>query len=67
MDSFFVSWAGPTLINAALANIDRRSPLKYFLSSLPKIDAQRSRHLSGVLFVPKLLAASGTPVLHWPQ
>jgi hypothetical protein len=34
MDSFFVGWGGLALINAALANIDGRSPLKYFLGSL---------------------------------
>ena len=34
MDTFFVGWGGLALINAALANIDRRSPLKYFLGSL---------------------------------
>ena len=32
--SFFVGWGGLALINAALANIDRRGPLKYFLASL---------------------------------
>ena len=32
--SFFVGWGGLALINAALANIDRRGPLKYFLGSL---------------------------------
>lgn len=34
MESFFVGWGGLALINAAFANIDRRSPLKYFLGSL---------------------------------
>jgi hypothetical protein len=34
MDTFFVGWGGLALINAALANIDRRSPLRYFLGSL---------------------------------
>jgi hypothetical protein len=34
MDTFFVGWGGLALINAALANIDGRSPLKYFLGSL---------------------------------
>ena len=34
MDTFFVGWGGLALINAALANIDGRSPLKYFLASL---------------------------------
>lgn len=34
MDTFFVGWGGLALINAALANIDRRGPLKYFLASL---------------------------------
>ena len=33
-DYYFVSWGGLALINAALANIDGRSPLKYFLGSL---------------------------------
>jgi hypothetical protein len=31
---YFVGWGGLALINAALANIDRRSPLKYFLGSV---------------------------------
>ena len=35
MDTFFVGWGGLALINAALANIDGRSPLRYFLGSLP--------------------------------
>jgi hypothetical protein len=34
MTGYFVGWGGLALINAALANIDRRSPLKYFLGSL---------------------------------
>ena len=34
MDIYFVGWGGLALINAALANIDRRAPLKYFLGSL---------------------------------
>jgi hypothetical protein len=34
MDTFVVGWGGLALINAALANIDRRGPLKYFLGSL---------------------------------
>lgn len=34
MTGYFVSWGGLALINAALANLDRRSPLKYFLGSL---------------------------------
>ena len=34
MDTFFVGWGGLALINAALANIDGRSPLRYFLGSL---------------------------------
>jgi hypothetical protein len=34
MDTFFVGWGGLALINAALANIDRRGPLKYLLASL---------------------------------
>ena len=33
MVEYFVGWGGLALINAALANIDRRSPLKYFLGS----------------------------------
>ena len=32
--SFFVGWGGLAFINAALANIDKRRPLKYFLGSL---------------------------------
>jgi len=34
MTEYFVGWGGLAIINAALANIDRRSPLKYFLGSV---------------------------------
>jgi hypothetical protein len=34
MDNFVLGWGSLALINAALANIDGRSPLKYFLGSL---------------------------------
>ena len=34
MDAYFIGWGGLALINAALANIDGRGPLKYFLGSL---------------------------------
>lgn len=34
MTQYVVGWFGLALINAALANIDRRSPLKYFVGSL---------------------------------
>lgn len=34
MSFYFVGWGGLALINAALANIDGRGPLKYFLGSL---------------------------------
>jgi hypothetical protein len=34
MDLYFVGWGGLALINAALANMDGRGPLKYFLGSL---------------------------------
>ncbi|MEO6212960.1 MAG: hypothetical protein ABIP65_04970 [Vicinamibacterales bacterium] len=34
MDIYFVGWGGLALINAALANIDGRGPLKYFVGSL---------------------------------
>ena len=34
MTQYFVGWMGLAVINAALANIDRRSPLKYFVGSL---------------------------------
>jgi hypothetical protein len=34
MDNFALGWGSLALINAALANIDGRSPLKYFLGSL---------------------------------
>lgn len=34
MSNYVVGWFGLALINAALANLDRRSPLKYFLGSL---------------------------------
>jgi hypothetical protein len=34
MDAYFIGWGGLALINAALANLDGRGPLKYFLTSL---------------------------------
>ena len=34
MGEYFVGWGGLALINAALANLDGRGPLKYFLGSL---------------------------------
>jgi len=34
MGAYFVGWGGLALINAALANTDQRSPMKYFLGSL---------------------------------
>jgi len=34
MTSYVVGWFGLALINAAFANVDRRSPLKYGLGSL---------------------------------
>ena len=34
MDNFVLGWGSLALINAALANIDGRSPLKHFLGSL---------------------------------
>lgn len=34
MTHYFAGWGGPALINAALANLDGRSPLKYLLGSL---------------------------------
>lgn len=34
MTSYFVGWGGLALINAALASIDGRSPLKYFIGSI---------------------------------
>lgn len=34
MTAYAVGWGGLALINAALANIDGRGPLKYFLASL---------------------------------
>jgi hypothetical protein len=33
MADYVLGWGGLALINAALANIDGRSPLKYFLGS----------------------------------
>ena len=33
MTEYVVGWGGLALVNAALANIDGRSPLKYFLGS----------------------------------
>jgi len=34
MDAYFLGWGSLALINAALAGIDGRGPLKYFLGSL---------------------------------
>jgi hypothetical protein len=34
MDVYFIGWGGLALINAALANLGGRGPLKYFLGSL---------------------------------
>jgi len=34
MSEYFVGWGSLALINAALANVDGRGPLKYFLGSL---------------------------------
>lgn len=34
MSNYFVGWGGLALINAALANVDGRGPLKYFLGSM---------------------------------
>jgi len=34
MTEYAVGFCGLAIINAALANLDRRSPLKYFLASL---------------------------------
>jgi hypothetical protein len=34
MGEYFVGWGGLALVNAALANVDGRGPLKYFLGSL---------------------------------
>ena len=34
MEQYFVGWGGLAVINAALANMDGRGPLKYFLGSL---------------------------------
>jgi hypothetical protein len=34
MDAYVVGWGGLALINAALANIDGRGPLKFLLASL---------------------------------
>lgn len=34
METYFIGWGGLALINAALANMDGRGPLKYFLGSL---------------------------------
>ena len=33
-ESYYIGWGTLALINAALANIDRRSPLKYFIGSM---------------------------------
>ena len=34
MSEYFLGWGSLALINAALANVDGRGPLKYFLGSL---------------------------------
>lgn len=34
MSEYLLGWGSLALLNAALANIDRRGPLKYFLGSL---------------------------------
>jgi hypothetical protein len=34
MGEYVVGWMGLALINAAIANVDRRSPMKYLLASL---------------------------------
>lgn len=34
MTEYFVGWGGLALMNAAVANVDGRSPLKYFLGSI---------------------------------
>ncbi len=34
MPEYYLGWGGFALVNAALANVDGRSPLKYFLGSL---------------------------------
>ena len=34
MNEYFVGWGSLALINAALASVDGRGPLKYFLGSL---------------------------------
>ncbi len=34
METYFLGWGSLALINAALAGIDGRGPLKYFLGSL---------------------------------
>ena len=34
METYFVGWGTLALINAALANIDERGALKYFLASI---------------------------------
>lgn len=34
MEQYAVGWIGLSLVNVALARIDGRSPLKYFLASL---------------------------------
>lgn len=34
MNQYAVGWIGLAFINAALANLDQRGPLKYFLVSL---------------------------------
>ena len=34
VETYFIGWGGLAIINAAIANVDGRGPLKYFLGSL---------------------------------
>ena len=72
--SFFVGWGGLALINAALANIDGRSPLKYFLGSLllgPLITLMLATTREADYGISQVDLWRGRakpiPSAHWPQ
>ena len=57
MSEYFVGWGSLALLNAALANLDGRGPLKYFLGSL----------FLGPIITMILAATSETPEGHLRQ
>jgi hypothetical protein len=75
MDHFVLGWGSLALINAALANIDGRSPLKYFLGSLfvgpiVTLILATTREAAGVLRQVDLWRGRNTaklPHAQWPQ